>query len=113
MNQQNYQDQVRSLFEQCNNYRFYHVELTLKDGSKVDGIIENVDQEGVHILAGEDVMVEGEEENLNRQFYGGYGRRFRRFRRSFFPLAALTAIALFPYFFPPYPYYPPYPFPYF
>lgn len=94
----------------------YHVIITMKDGSSFDGIILDVGSDNVSILAGEDVM-ERENDEDNRQFYGGYyrpRRRFRRFRRRNFPIASLAALALLPYIAPyPYPYYPYYPYPYY
>ncbi|MGP7817106.1 hypothetical protein [Niallia sp. 01092] len=103
--------QFRSLYDQYNQHTGYHVMVTLQDGQTVDGIIENVDNNGVSMLVGEDVHEETDQPD--RQYGGGapYRRRFRRFRRRFFPLAALTALALFPYYYPPYPYpYPYYPY---
>ncbi|MBM7553788.1 hypothetical protein [Thalassobacillus pellis] len=105
--------QMNPMKDQCQQYMYYHVVINMADGTSVDGIIENVDDEGVSMLVGEDVMDEGSEAGSeDRQFYGGYPRRrFRRFRRRFFPLGALTSLALYPYL-TPYPYYPPYPYPY-
>ncbi|WP_100406978.1 hypothetical protein [Bacillus solitudinis] len=112
-----YQNEYRNtgaLHEQCKNYMSHHVTLTMKDGSAVDGIIENVGTDGINVLVGEDVMERSEQDE---RYYGGYGygyprRRFRRFRRQFFPLATLAALSLFPYLYPaPYPY--PYPYPYY
>jgi len=98
---------------QCEQHKYYHVMVTLEDGSTVDGIIIDVRNDKITMLISEDVMVdekgEGEAQGSSsndRQFgYGGYGRRrARRFRRSVLPIAGLTALALFPYF-TPYPYY--------
>ena len=104
---------LRNVHDECQNYMYYHIILTMTDGSKVDGIIENVDMDGVNMLVGEDVM-EKEEENQSdgqRQYYN-YNRprrRFRRFRRRKFPLNNLAELALLSYIAPqPYPYYPYY-----
>ncbi|WP_101842749.1 hypothetical protein [Halobacillus sp. Marseille-P3879] len=111
-----YNEETRNLHDQCKKYSFYHVTLTMRDGSSFDGIIEDVDRDRVSVLVGEDVM-EGESEHQgdNRQYFDGYGRprrRFRRFRRRNFPLGSLAALALLPYV-TPYPYYPYYPQPYY
>lgn len=93
--------------DQCNKYMFYHVVLTMADGSKVDGIIEDMDDDGITILVGEDVIEkEGENRSNKRQY--GYPRRYRRFRRREYPFDALVGLSLllYPYIAPPYPYYP-------
>ncbi|MGJ9386184.1 small nuclear ribonucleoprotein [Salipaludibacillus sp. CF4.18] len=107
-----YRNHLRDLHDECKNHMYYHVTLTMTDGSTFDGIIENVDMDNITVLAGEDVMEresEGDESDT-RQYYGPFGRprrRFRRFRRRGFPLASLAALALLPYIAPPpYPYYP-------
>ncbi|MCL7745750.1 small nuclear ribonucleoprotein [Halalkalibacter alkaliphilus] len=110
-------DDTRALHDQCKQYMHYHVTLTMRDGSNVDGIIQSVGTDGVHVLVGEDVMDRSDEQD-ERYYAGGYGygfprRRFRRFRPHFFPLASLAALALLPYVYPaPYPYSYPYPYPY-
>ncbi|MFC7063796.1 small nuclear ribonucleoprotein [Halobacillus seohaensis] len=112
----NQHEDTRNLHDKCKKYMYYHVTMTMKDGSSFDGIIENVGMDKVSVLVGEDVMDrESEDEGDIRQYYGGYGRprrRFRRFRRRDFPLASLAALALLPYV-TPYPYYPYYPYPYY
>ncbi|MFZ4451939.1 hypothetical protein [Salibacterium aidingense] len=101
--------------DKCRKYMYHDVILTMKDGTAVDGIIEEVGSDRVRVLVGENIMEgEGENDGDGRQYYGGYGygggrprRRFRRFRRREFPLGALAALALLPYIAPqPYPYYP-------
>jgi hypothetical protein len=80
----------------------YHVIAQMKDGSKKEGIIEDMDDQSVTMLIPEDV--DGDE----RQFYDygpGYRPRFRRFRRFRFPYYLFL-----PPFFYPYPYYPYYPY---
>ena len=92
------------LHDKCKKHAYYHVVITLKDGSTHDGIIEDVDMDGVNMLVGEDVMeddLEGQYDE-ERQFHmhGFPRRRFRRFRRRRFPLASLAALSLlaFPVF---------------
>ena len=78
-------------------YQNYHVIGQMSDGSQVEGIIEDVDDEGVTMLVPENI--EADERIFGG--YGGYGRRrFRRFRRRRFPFNFFV----FPFFFP-FPYY--------
>jgi len=113
LEQNDYYRDLRNLQNQCTKYLYYHTTLTMTDGSSFDGIIENVDNDVITVLVGEDI-VEMEIENQSgqqRQYYG-YGnprRRFRRFRRQTFPIRTLATLALLPYIAPPpYPYYPYY-----
>lgn len=89
----------------CQKYMNYHVVGQMTDGSQVEGIVEDMDDEGVTMLVPEMVEEEGSD---TRQFgvYGGYGggfgrRRFRRFRRRRFPFYtfAFPFIFPFPYFY--------------
>lgn len=58
--------------------------FTMKDGSKLDGIIESVDENYVIVLVGEDIVDYGcENESYEQRQFGG-PRRFRRFRRRVF-----------------------------
>lgn len=109
---------LQNLHDKCRKCMYYHVNLTMTDGSAIDGIIENVDQDRIIMLVGEDVMEQEneDEDNMQRQ-YSSYGhprrrRRFRRFRRKAYPLATLAALSLlpYPYIAPPYPYYQYYPY---
>jgi len=108
-----YYRDFRHVQDQCKKYLYYHIILTMIDGRKFDGIIENVDADGITMLVGKDVMVK-ESENQSekqRQYYNDDRpmRRFRRFNRESFPLNTLGEIALLPYIAPsPYPY--PYPY---
>jgi len=81
-------------------YMNYHVIGQMSDGSQVEGIIEDVDDEGVTMLVPENI-------EADERIFGGYGgfggygrRRFRRFRRRRFPFSFF----IFPFFFP-FPYY--------
>lgn len=103
-----YYKSSKSIEEQCKCYLFYHVVLTLDDGSMVDGIIEETDGKNIRILIGEDMMED--EINMSRQMR--QPNRFRRFRPRHFPINRINRIGLFPYpIFPIYPY--PYPYPYY
>ena len=106
-----YYRESRAVDDVCKKYLNYHIILTMTDGSKLDGIIENVDTDSITMLVGEDVMEkENEDQSDNQRQYHDYGRprrRFRRFRRRSFPFNRLAEIALLPYIAPPYyPYYP-------
>lgn len=101
---------LNSMHERCRKCITYHVVLTLRDGTMVDGIVEGVDRENVNLLVGEPVMME-EDLSYERQEYG-YGsqasrrrRPVRRFRRRVFPLALLAAVDVVP-FFPFFPFFP-------
>ena len=88
-------DQSRNLQEECKRLMYYHTVLTMRDGSKIDGIIENVGTDRIMVLVGEDVIVDQECENqFDRQASDRRPRRFRRFRRRIFPLSTLLAISL-------------------
>ncbi|WP_223881992.1 hypothetical protein [Niallia endozanthoxylica] len=83
----------------CMKYRNYHVITQMSDGTQMEGIIEDVDEEGVTMLVPEDI--EADDRVLGFGGYGGYGRRrFRRFRRHRYPFFFFG----FPFIFP-FPYY--------
>lgn len=104
------QEDFKQWKDKCNGLLYYHVVLTLKDGSTVDGIIGRVDDDQVIVLVGEDVMED--ESRFGRPRPGVGGGRFRRFSPRGFPFARIAALSLlaYPLFFPPYPYYYPYPY---
>ena len=113
--EEDYYRDFRAVQDKCKKYLYYHIILTMTDGRKFDGIIENVDANGITMLVGKDVMDKesGNQSENQRQYYD-YDRpvgRFRRFNRNSFPLNTLAEIALLPYIAPPiYPYYPYYPY---
>lgn len=102
--QSNGYNQEHQMKSMCKQYQDYYVVGQMNDGSQVEGIVEDMDDDSVTMLVPE--MIEEDELMNNRLFggngvYGGYGRRrFRRFRRRRFPFAAFV----FPFIFP-YPYY--------
>jgi hypothetical protein len=117
LDENNYYRDLQSLHDECKRCLYYHANLTMTDGSTLDGIIENVDSDRIIVLVGEDVMEQDGEDKSDeqRQYHGRprRRRRFRRFRRRAFPLASLAALSLLPYpyiYQPPYPYYPYYPY---
>lgn len=104
---------LQALHDKCRRCLYYHANLTMKDGSTIDGLIENVDPDRIIVLVGEDVIDRGDDNESDQQRqYHSYGRpyhhpmRYRRFRRQAFPLASLAALSLlpYPYVTPPYPY---------
>lgn len=98
----------RNVKSTCERLKNYHVIGQMRDGTQIEGIIEDMDDENVTMLVPE--TVEEDELPENRQYgpygyggyspYGGYRRRFRRYRRRRFPYYSF----IFPFFFP-YPYY--------
>lgn len=108
----NNQRNIQSLHDECERLLNYHVVLRMKDGSRLDGIIETVEPDRVIVLVGEDVIVQDGESSCNQQRQFGSPRRFRRFRRRALPLAVLLGLSLlsYPYSTSPYPYYPYYPY---
>lgn len=89
----NNQQALQQIQTQCNQMKDHHVELKMDDGQSVDGVLTEVNNDGVTLLVGEDVHYEEE-----RQF----GYRYRRYRPRFFPYGRFGGIGFFPYFFPPF-----------
>ncbi|MCL1631813.1 hypothetical protein M3N64_07600 [Sporolactobacillus sp. CPB3-1] len=86
---------VPNINDVCRKYMNYHVIAEMADGKKMEGIIEDINDQGVVMLIPEDVN------DAERYFYGPGGRRrFRRFNRFLFPF-----ILFVPPFFYPYPYF--------
>jgi hypothetical protein len=100
-----YQPMYGDIKHQCRKYMNYHVQAKMQDGSEIEGIITDMDENNVTMLVPEEIDEEESDDSTSRQY--GYGRRrFRRFRRLLFPLLNFL-------FFRPYPYYYPYPYPYY
>lgn len=94
----------------------YHVVGQMQDGSQVEGIIQDMDDQGVTMLVPEVVEDTGNDatrlygfgDGYDGGYDGGYGggyggyprRRYRRYRRRRYPYNYFV----FPFFFP-YPYY--------
>lgn len=92
---------TQQMYETCKKYQLYFVQIQTTDGKMYDGIIEDVDNEGVTMLMPYGDMEQ--EEGMERQFgygYGGFGfpRRFRRFRRFRFPFFLLSSL-FFPFYY--------------
>lgn len=104
-----YERDMKSLQQQCEKSMLFHIIVTLKNGSIIDGIIEKVEPDYIVMLVGEDVMQEYDDNGDEDRQVSGYGRprrRFRRFRRRRFPLGALAALSLLQYPYPPHNQYP-------
>ena len=86
----------------CWQYLNYHVIGQMADGTQVEGIIEDVDDDGVTMLVPEEIDADERMFGFGGYGGGGYGgrRRFRRFRRRRFPFTVFA----FPFIFP-FPYY--------
>ncbi|WP_054709828.1 hypothetical protein [Bacillus sp. JCM 19041] len=89
----NNQQALQQIQTQCNQMKDHHVELKMEDGQSIDGILTEVNNDGITLLVGEDVHYEEA-----RQF----GYRYRRYRPRFFPFGRFGGIGFFPYFFPPF-----------
>jgi len=89
----------REMQRRCEEFMTFHVIINMRDGSKMDGIITDVDDSGVTMLVGEDV-VERSGEGNSRQM----PRRFRRYRRRRFPFRSIGGLSLllYPFIVPPF-----------
>lgn len=56
-----------SIKNKCTCYLYYDAILVLDDGSMITGIIEEVDDKNVGILVGQDMQVDDEDYDMNRQ----------------------------------------------
>lgn len=100
------------IIDKCQQYMNYHVIAHMNDGTQHEGIIQDMDENGVTMLVPEEV------DGMDRQFgfggfggydgydgyggYGGYGggygrRRYRRYRRRRFPFSALAFPFIIPF----------------
>lgn len=75
-----------NIADECKRLRSFHVILLLKDGIRFDGIIQDINDEGVLVLVGEDVFKNPSQNTPNRQNY-----MYRRYKPRFFPFVALAA----------------------
>ena len=111
---------TQNIHDLCRRYQLFLMQFETNDGQMFDGIIDNVDDDGVDVLVpvgdyNDDNDDYNNDNNWNRQFfpgYGGYGfppygyspygfgypRRFRRFRRRRYPFHVFRRI-FFPFFF--------------
>ncbi|OLS36995.1 hypothetical protein BTR22_09885 [Alkalihalophilus pseudofirmus] len=98
------QPSPEEMYNFCTQFMQHLVQFGTNDGNVYDGIIEDVNQEGVTMLMpdGDNDDYDNNMNNNQRQYpygyYGRYPRRFRRFRRQFFPFFLLSSL-FFPYFY--------------
>lgn len=96
-----YNRNQQQLHEECKRLMNYHVMLRMSDGSMLDGIIVEVNDDRITVLVGEDVIEDECNDQSNQQRLYERQRRFRRFRPRVFPLGALIGLSLLQYpFFP-------------
>ena len=81
-----------NIADECKRLMNFHVMFFLKDGIKLDGIIQDINEEGVLVLVGEDVFKNPSQNTPNRQNY-----MYRRYKPRFFPFAALATTYIMPY----------------
>ncbi|MBC8080943.1 MAG: hypothetical protein H7X86_11400 [Gorillibacterium sp.] len=92
-------------YEMCRDHLHRYVLISLSNGTKVDGIVEGVDNDNLYLaLPGEHAA------ETYRGFGYGYGFGYpypypyypyyprRRFRRGIFPLISLLGLSLLPYY---------------
>ncbi|QGH35024.1 hypothetical protein GI584_13670 [Gracilibacillus salitolerans] len=97
--QMDYNHQQKQMHEMCKNYHLYFMQFQTTEGETFEGIIEDMDDDGVIILIPFGDMERGDE--AERQYGYGYGyfpRRFRRFRRRRLPFFLLRSL-FFPYYY--------------
>lgn len=90
----------QSMHDFCKRYHHHLVQFETTDGHMYEGIIDNVDHNGVDMLIPVGEMERGDQVEDERQFGFGSGipRRFRRFRRHRFPFFILRRL-FFPFIF--------------
>ena len=94
-----------SIIDMCKCHLFYHVYITLADGSVVDGIIREVNDDNIEILVAEDM--EDANDSMNRQ--PPRRNRYRRYRPRRYRPNAIYNVGLVPYpIYPPVLFYPPF-----
>ncbi|WP_318502729.1 hypothetical protein [Bacillus sp. T3] len=95
--------EIRNVKGACQKFMNYHVLGQMTDGTQVEGIIEDMDNENVTMLVPEMVEEEVHESPESRVYgdfgyygggYGGGRRRYRRFRRCRLPIRFLFTHSL-------------------
>ncbi|WP_208590116.1 hypothetical protein [Gracilibacillus suaedae] len=97
--QMDYHHYQKQMYEMCKNYQLYFMQFQTTEGETFEGIIEELDDDGVIILIPVGDTERGDE--AERQYGFGYGyfpRRFRRFRRRRLPFFLLRSL-FFPYYY--------------
>ncbi|QOR68212.1 hypothetical protein IM538_08935 [Cytobacillus suaedae] len=97
----------------CQRYMNYYVTGQLADGSQVEGIITDMDDNGVEMMVPEEVQENTADMRYGYGGYGGYNgydgydgygygygrprRRYRRFRRRRYPYAQFVFPFILPF----------------
>ncbi len=99
----------------CQRYMNYYVTGQLADGSQVEGIITDMDENGVEMMVPEEVQEQMTDIRYGFGSYGGYNgyngyddygygygygrprRRYRRFRRRRYPYAQFVFPFIIPF----------------
>ncbi|MFB1050072.1 hypothetical protein [Paraliobacillus sp. JSM ZJ581] len=96
------------MYDLCKNHIHHYVLIETSDGTTIDGIITDVDEQNVYLAIPNTMPVSPDMDN-NRQYYSPYGYGgypygygpypgYGRFRRLVLPLAALTALSVLPWY---------------
>ncbi len=101
--QMDYHHYQKQMHEMCKSYHLYFMQFQTTEGETIEGIIEDIDDDGVIILipVGDMERVDEEERQYGYDYGYGYGyfpRRFRRFRRRRLPFFLLRSL-FFPYYY--------------
>ncbi|GAY74703.1 hypothetical protein NBRC111894_257 [Sporolactobacillus inulinus] len=87
-------DNTQALNNLCRKYMNYYVIAQMADGTQMEGIVEEVTDQGVIMLVPEDAEPEAD----SRFFYGPRPRRrFRRFNRFLLPFFLFATPFLYPF----------------
>lgn len=90
----------KRMHEMCKEYHLYFMQFQTTEGGMLEGIIEDIDEDGIILLIPSGDMERVDE--TQRQFGFGYGygypRRFRRFRRQRLPFILIRNL-LFPFYY--------------
>lgn len=102
---------IHDMHDFCRKHHMHYVHIHTKKGELLDGIIDEIDNDGVTLIIPiGDMDREDDEERQAPWFYGGYGfygprfpyghfpRRFRRFRRVRYPFFDISRF-FFPFFY--------------
>ncbi|MFD1019187.1 hypothetical protein [Thalassobacillus hwangdonensis] len=88
-------------YDHCKKHMNYYMIIVMNDGQQYEGIIDDVDSEGVTMLEpmGDQEDNDREDERIYGWGYPGWGypRRFRRFYRRRFPFYGIGGF-YFPFF---------------
>ena len=91
-------------YQLCKDHLHRYVMAQFANGSRIDGIVEGIDDDYLYLAMPGDRLTEGKRA-FGAPFYPGYGYGYgygypyrRRFTRGIFPLVGLLGLALLPYY---------------